>query len=116
MGLGNALAPLAVRETVPERPATGTGVYTTGIRLGSRARPAVVVPLAGILGGWRGSLIALSAVACVIAVAWAVLERGSEAHVRLPGRLFPRLPWRSRTAGLVGATFAWRGLTYDRPL
>ena len=44
MGLGNALAPLAVRETIPERPATGTGVYTTGIQMGvghvGRARRA----------------------------------------------------------------------------
>ncbi len=39
MGLGNALAPLAVRETIPDRPATGTGVYTTGIQMGSACRP-----------------------------------------------------------------------------
>ena len=98
MGLGNALAPLAVRETVPERPATGTGVYTTGIQIGSTVAAAIAVPLACILVVWRGALIALSVVACVIAVAWAVLERGGEEHVRSPGRLFPRLPWRSRTA------------------
>ena len=67
MGLGNALAPLAVRETVPERPATGTGVYTTGIQIGSTVAAALAVPLAGLLGGWRGALIALSVVACVIA-------------------------------------------------
>ena len=112
MGLGNALAPLAVRETVPERPATGTGVYTTGIQIGSTVAAAVAVPLAGILGGWRGALIALSAVACAIAVAWALLERGGEVHVRLPGRLFPRLPWRSRTAWLLVAIFASMGSAY----
>ena len=112
MGLGNALAPLAVRETVPERPATGTGVYTTGIQIGSTVAAAMVVPLAGVLGGWRGSLIALSAVACVIAVAWAVLERGGEVHVRRPGRLFPRLPWRSRTAWLLVAIFGSMGSAY----
>ena len=111
MGLGNALAPLAVRETVPERPATGTGLYTTGIQIGSTVAAAIVVPLAGLLGGWRGALIALSAVACVIAVAWAVLERGGEAHVR-PGRLFPRLPWRSRTAWLLVAIFGAMGSAY----
>ena len=111
MGLGNALAPLAVRETVPERPATGTGVYTTGIQIGSTVAAAIVVPLAGVLGGWRGALIALSAVACAIAVAWAVLERGGEAHVR-PGRLFPRLPWRSRTAWLLVAIFGSMGSAY----
>lgn len=112
MGLGNALAPLAVRETVPDRPATGTGVYTTGIQLGSTISAAIAVPLAGILGGWRGALIAFSAVACFVAVAWALLERGGEAHVRDPGRLFPRLPWRSRTAWLLVAMFASMSSAY----
>jgi CP family cyanate transporter-like MFS transporter len=97
---------------VPERPATGTGVYTTGIQIGSTVAAAIAVPLAGLLGGWRGSLIALSVVACVIAVAWAVLERGGEAHVRRPGRLFPRLPWRSRTAWLLVAIFGAMGSAY----
>jgi len=111
MGLGNALAPLAVRETVPETPATGTGVYTTGIQIGSTVSAAIAVPLAGLLGGWRGALIALSAVACGIAVAWALLERGREVHVR-PDRLFPRLPWRSRTAWLLVAIFGAMGSTF----
>jgi MFS transporter, CP family, cyanate transporter len=111
MGLGNALAPLAVRETVPARPATGTGVYTTGIQLGSTVAAAIVVPLAAVLGGWRGALIALSVVACAIAVAWVVLERGGEAHVRPPA-LVPRLPWRSRTAWLLVAIFASMGSAY----
>ena len=30
MGLGNALAPISVKEHFEDRPATGTGVYTTG--------------------------------------------------------------------------------------
>ena len=64
MGLGNALAPIAVRETVPDRPATGTGVYTTGIQIGSTVSAALAVPLAAVLGGWRGALIAFSVVAC----------------------------------------------------
>jgi len=111
MGVGNALAPLAVRETAPERPATGTGVYTTGIQIGSTVSAAIAVPLAAFLGGWRGALIALSAVACGIAVAWAVLERGSVPHVR-PARLFPRLPWRSRIAWLLVAIFAAMSSTF----
>ena len=41
MGIGNATAPLAVRETVPERPATGTGVYATGIQLGATISAAI---------------------------------------------------------------------------
>ena len=105
MGIGTALAPLAVRETVPEQPATGTGIYTTGIQLGATVSAAIAVPLAALLGGWRGALIALSLTACLIAVVWAVLERGGEAHVR-PGSLVPRLPWRSRTAWLLVAIFS----------
>ncbi len=112
MGLGNALAPLAVRETVPETPATGTGVYTTGIQIGSAVAAAIVVPLAAILGGWRGALIALSLTACALALAWALLERGGEVHVRRPGRLFPRLPWRSRTAWLLVAIFGAMASSY----
>lgn len=111
MGIGNSLAPLAVRESVPERPATGTGVYTTGIQLGSTIAAAIAVPLAGLLGGWRGALIAVSAVSFAIALSWAVLERRDEEHVR-PARLFPRLPWRSRTAWLLVAIFAGMGSTY----
>ena len=86
MGLGNALAPLAVRETVPERPATGTGVYTTGIQMGSTAAAALAVPLAAVLGGWRGALIAFSVVACAIAVAWVDprARRGSRTCARPP--------------------------------
>ncbi len=111
MGLGNALAPLAVRETVPERPATGTGVYTTGIQMGSAVSAALVVPLAAVLGGWRGALIALSVVSCGIAVAWALLQRGGQAHVRPPA-LVPKLPWRSGTAWLLVAIFASMGSAY----
>jgi CP family cyanate transporter-like MFS transporter len=105
MGLGNSLAPLAVRETVPDRPATGTGVYTTGIQIGATVSAAIAVPLAAALGGWRGALIALSVSACVIAGLWALLERGGDPHVRPPA-LFPRLPWRSGTAWLLVAIFA----------
>ena len=112
MGLGNGLAPLAVRETVPEKPATGTGVYTTGIQIGSTVAAAIAVPLAALLGGWRGALIAISLAACVIAVAWSILERGGETHVRRAGRLFPRLPWRSRTAWLLVAIFGSMGSSY----
>jgi CP family cyanate transporter-like MFS transporter len=111
MGIGNATAPLAVRHTVPERPATGTGVYATGIQLGSAISAAVAVPLASVLGGWRGSLIALSAASCVIAVGWVLLERGGEAHVR-PTSLVPRLPWRSPTAWLLVVIFVSMSSAY----
>jgi CP family cyanate transporter-like MFS transporter len=50
-------------------------------------------------------------VACGIAIAWAVLERGGAPHVRPPA-LFPRLPWRSRTAWLLVAIFGSMGSAY----
>ena len=111
MGLGNALAPLVVREKVPDRPATGTGVYATGIQVGSTAAAALAVPLGAVLGGWRGALLALSVSACVIAVAWIVPERGGVAHER-PAQLLPRLPWRSRTAWLLVAIFGAMSSAY----
>lgn len=111
MGIGNATAPLAVRETIPERPATGTGVYTTGIQLGSALSAALAVPLAAVLGGWRGSLLALSAASCVVALAWTILERGAPDHVR-PAAVVPRLPWRSRRAWLLVATFVSMSSSY----
>ena len=111
MGIGNATAPLAVRETMPDRPATGTGVYATGIQLGSAIAAAAAVPLAALLGGWRGALIALSAASCVIAVTWTVLERDGGPHVRAAGVL-PRLPWRSRTAWLLVLIFVSMSSSY----
>jgi CP family cyanate transporter-like MFS transporter len=111
MGIGNATAPLAVRETVPARPATGTGVYATGIQLGAAVSAAVAVPLAAVFGGWRGSLVALSVASCVVAVGWAALERRGEAHVR-PAALVPRLPWRSRAAWLLVAIFVAMSSSY----
>ena len=48
MGLGNALAPISVKEHFEDRPAVGTGVYTTGIQIGSTSAAALAVPLAGV--------------------------------------------------------------------
>jgi CP family cyanate transporter-like MFS transporter len=111
MGIGNALAPIAVKERFASRPATGTGVYTTGIQSGSAASAALAVPLAGVLGGWRGSLIALSVCAVGSLVAWVILTRGEEPHER-PTASVPRLPWGSGTAWLLVASFALMGAAY----
>jgi MFS transporter, CP family, cyanate transporter len=111
MGLGNALAPIAVREVVPERPAAGTGVYTGGIQIGSTAAAALAVPLAAVLGGWRGALVAISVVALVLALAWTVLTRGTAPHVR-PTALVPRLPLRSPVAWLLVTIFALMACAY----
>ncbi len=111
MGLGNALAPISVKEHFERRPATGTGVYTTGIQIGSTVAAAIAVPLAAWLGGWRGALIAISCVALFSLVAWAFLTRGEHPHAP-PAATVPRLPWRSRTAWLLVTVFALMGSAY----
>jgi CP family cyanate transporter-like MFS transporter len=111
MGLGNALAPISVKEHFEDRPATGTGVYTTGIQIGSTVSAAVAVPLAAWFGGWRGALIAISCVALLSLLAWVILTRGDHPHVA-PAATVPRLPWRSRTAWLLVTMFALAGCAY----
>lgn len=110
MGVGNAVAPIAVRERIPRRPALGTGAYTTGIQVGSSSAALSAVPLAGLLYGWRGALITFSAITCALAVAWFVLTRGDPPHDRISGRL--RLPFRSPTAWLLILTFGLMGSVY----
>jgi len=111
MGIGNAIAPIAVKERFARRPATGTGVYTTGIQIGSTVAAALAVPLAAWFGGWRAALVAFSLAACGLVVAWALLTRGEEPHAR-PAALVPRLPWGSGTAWLLVAVFALMGSAY----
>ncbi|MGL6277951.1 MAG: CynX/NimT family MFS transporter, partial [Gaiella sp.] len=111
MGIGNALAPMAVREISAGRPATGTGIYTSGIQIGSTTAALLAVPLAAALGGWRAALATFSVVAVLIALAWTFLTRGAPAHVR-PRVLVPRLPVGSPVAWLLVAIFALMGMAY----
>ena len=61
MGLAGALMPVAVKERFAHRPAFASGVYTTGINLGSALSSALAVPIAAALGGWRAALAVFSA-------------------------------------------------------
>ena len=84
------------RSTSPTRPAGPTGVYTTGIQVGSAVSAAIAVPLAAWYGGWRASLAVFSLLTLALTVVWLVLTRRDPTHERrLEGRP-PRLPWRSR--------------------
>ena len=76
MGLGNALAPIAVKEHFGDRPATGDGCLYDWhpVRLDRAA--ALAVPLAGVARRLAGALIAFSCVALGSLVAWVVLTRG----------------------------------------
>jgi CP family cyanate transporter-like MFS transporter len=111
MGLAGALVPVAVKERFSVRPAAPTGVYTTGIQVGSALAAAVAVPLAAWYGGWRGSLAVFSLVTLGLAGVWVVLTRHESAHERRLERP-PRLPWRSRVAWLLVTLFALMASTY----
>jgi MFS transporter, CP family, cyanate transporter len=111
MGLAGALAPVAVKERFPERPAGPTGIYTTGIQVGSALSAAVAVPLAGWYGGWRWSLAVFSLVTCALAGVWLVLTRHESRHER-PATGPPPLPWGSGVAWLLVALFSLMASTY----
>jgi len=111
MGLGNAIMPAAVKERFASRPAFATGLYATGVNLGSGAAAALAVPLAHALGGWRGSLIAFSAVAVGLAAVWLGASRGEPSHTR-PTAPPHGLPWQSPLAWRLVLVFALMATTF----
>jgi len=111
MGLAGALVPVAVKENFPLRPAGPTGVYTTGVQVGSAVSAALAVPIALWYGGWRTSLIAFSVVTIAMAGVWLLLTRDEPTHDR-PSAAPPRLPWHSRIAWLLVAIFSLMAFTY----
>lgn len=111
MGLAGALVPVVVKERFSVRPAGPTGVYTTGIQVGSAMSAAAAVPLAAWYGGWRGSLAAFSLVTLGLAGVWLVLTRHEAPHERRLERP-PHLPWHSRVAWLLVVLFALMASTY----
>jgi len=75
IGLATALMPVVAKERFPERAGLSTGVYVTGISIGSTVAFALAVPLADALGGWRMPLLTLAGVAVVLSVPWSALPR-----------------------------------------
>jgi MFS transporter, CP family, cyanate transporter len=111
MALGNALMPLAVKGGVPGRPLLGTGVYTTGIQVGSFVAAIIAVPVADIWFGWRGALGAFGIAAAAGALTWlALAPRGQGSVVDM--NAIPRLPVRNLTAWLLVAMFVCVAVNY----
>jgi CP family cyanate transporter-like MFS transporter len=115
VGMGVAVAgtlmPREVKEAWPERPAFATGVYTTGISLGAAVSAALAVPLASVLFGWRGSLVAMSAFTALHVIPWQLFTRSQQPHER-PDEDAPPFPWRSRVGWRLVAIFTLTSIAY----
>ena len=104
MGLAGAMLPVAVKERFADRPGFATGVYTSGITIGSAIAAAVAVPLAHAAGGWRTPLLVFGAVSTGLAMLWLWLTRTEPTHVRVDIRPL-RLPVRRLLAWRLVAAF-----------
>ncbi|MFN2629589.1 MAG: CynX/NimT family MFS transporter [Gaiellaceae bacterium] len=104
MGLAGAMLPVAVKERFADRPGFATGVYTTGITIGSAVAAAVAVPLAHEAGGWRTPLLSFGAVSAALGALWLWLTRSEPRHARTDVRPL-RLPLRNGLAWQLVAAF-----------
>ncbi|HET7636058.1 MAG TPA: MFS transporter [Candidatus Limnocylindria bacterium] len=112
LGVAGALLPVAVKEYFSRRPAFGTGIYSSGIQLGASLSGLVAVPLAYLLGGWRGSLVAFSLFIGVIALAWLLLTPHDRQHTT--GSLRPpSLPWRRGIVWVIVLLFGLRSIIFQ---
>lgn len=113
MGLGAAqsVVPVAVKEDFPDRPAFATGIYASGINVGSAISAALAVPIAVATGSWRWSFVVFSLAVLALGGSWLVLTRHAPPHVRSAAGP-PRLPWRSGLAWRLGGIFGLMAVTY----
>ena len=111
MGLAGAMLPVAVKERFADRPGFATGVYTTGITIGSATAAAVAVPLAHVAGGWRTPLLVFGSVSAGLGVLWLWLTRTYPPHVRAEVRPL-RLPLRNPLAWRLVAAFFFMSFVF----
>jgi len=111
MGLAGALLPVWVKERFADRPVFATGVYTSGISIGSAISAALAVPLAHALGSWRWPLIVFSAFTAGLAALWLWLTRREPRHVRSDVRPLA-LPWRNGLAWRLVAAFFFMSFVF----
>ena len=111
IGLGGALLPVVAKERLPAVPAASTGAYVTGFVLGSAVASALAVPLADLLGTWRGPLLLFAGLGAVLFLSWVVSFRGRPPSARRPVRL-PSVPWRRPIAWLIMLVFGLQSLVF----
>ncbi len=109
LAISNSLMPSVVKGRLADRPAFGTGIYTSGIQLGAAVAAATAVPIAHLYGGWRFSLGALSVAAALSCAAWVAVGESAERPPRAP---LPKLPVRSGTAWVVTGVFTMIGISF----
>jgi CP family cyanate transporter-like MFS transporter len=111
IGVCGVLLPVFVKHRLPQRPAMATGLYVSGIIIGSSLTVSAAVPLSLASGGWRGALFVFGLATAVSAVAWFVLVDPIERPTRGPIRM-PNVPWRRPVAWLLVAMFALQALLF----
>jgi MFS transporter, CP family, cyanate transporter len=108
-GLGGTALPTAVNDLYPNRRATGAAVHALGINVGAAGAAALAVPLAGGLGGWRGTFAFLALLGLLLSCVWIVAARDATERA-LPPTL--ALPVRNAHAWALTCLFALQGLCY----
>lgn len=111
IALAQAMLPALVKARFAAKPVFATGIYTVGISAGGAISTIAAVPLASVLGGWRGTLLALSIFAGLVIPAWLLLTRRDPPEERRPAA-WPSLPLRSRTAWLLVSYFTTVAILY----
>ena len=109
MGLAGALMPVAVKERFAHRPAFASGVYTTGINMGSALSSVLAVPIAAAWGGWRAALAVFSACTIVFFAGWMLLTPPARERATTSP---PRLPWGRRLVWGLVVVFALQSIVY----
>jgi MFS transporter, CP family, cyanate transporter len=109
MGLAGALMPVAVKERFAHRPAFASGVYTTGINMGSAMSSALAVPIAAAWGGWRAALAVFSACTILFFAGWMLLTPPARERAATSP---PRLPWDRRLVWALVIVFALQSIVY----
>lgn len=112
IGIAVALATMAIPTVVkaefPGRAGGVTGGYTATQRLGVAAASLLIVPLAGLLGGWRGALAASALPAALAFPVWLRVSRGRQGR-RVGGRGLRRP---SRVTLLLATVFGFQSIMF----
>ena len=112
MAVVGPILAMVVRRRTPDHPAAGTGAYVVGLVLGATSTAAVAVPLAESLGGWRGAIAVISAAGLVSLFGWLWLMPADQAGTTRVRPKLPRLPWRRRSAWLLGVIFGTQSVLF----